>query len=259
MDPALLERARGLQHDIAGALATMTSCEYTELRPTPPTLSTMTITGTTTLMRVCRASILIALSLVEGESPLTEVKSKPRKRKQSTAFYNQITICHGRKSVKVFNNGSMHITGCTSPTEFVDVASTVCALLGDVAGLESKAGTEGIHLTDFSIQMINLNFAAGTHVYLKRLRDVCTSMGFVASYDADVYPGLNVKLPVDGQRVTVLIFRSGKIIITGAKKSCHLQQAHEIITRVLDDNPEVRVRVNEDMTDTKLPKINICI
>ena len=239
----------------------MNSCQYVGLRPSPATLSTMTITGTTNLSRVCRDSILIALSLVEGQSPLTEVRSKPRKRKQSTAFYNQLTMCHGSKSVKVFNNGSMHVTGCTSPTEFVDIATTVCALMGEVAGLESSDGSEGIFLTDFCIQMINLNFAAGTHIYLQRLRDVCASMGFVASYDADVYPGLNVKLPVDGQRVTVLIFRSGKIIITGAKKSSHLQQAHEIITRILDTHPEVRFMpgAHDGMEDAKTSKKNISI
>ena len=102
----------------------------------------------------------------------------------------------------------------------------------DVAGIEADGPR--VMVTSFDVQMINLNFDAGMHLYLQGLCDACVSRGLVASYDSDVYPGLNVKLVADGQRVTVLLFRSGKVIMTGAKSAAQLYEAHLAITDVLD-------------------------
>lgn len=215
------------------ALDSINGQTFAHLTPTPAAISTMTITASLNVHRVCRTSVMLALILMEGDGPLKLPESKkPAKRQRTSVFFNQVTIRHGTKSVKVFDNGSMHVTGCTSPTEFLKISSAVCTLLGDVAGIETSDGC--VRVTGFNVQMINLNFGAGRQLYLRELRDKCAARGYTASYDADTYPGLNVKIPVAARRITALIFKSGKIILTGAKTGEELEQAHAAIMAVLD-------------------------
>lgn len=235
--PSAATKAHDLTLQLDGALGRINARSYAHLAPTRAALSTMTITAASNVKRVCKDSMQIALSLVDGDGPLSASAEGKRKRKKAAVFYNQVTIRHGTKSVKVFNNGSMHVTGCTTPGQFLGVAAAVCALMGDTAGLVPENGDAEVRVVDFEVQMINLNFGAGRQLYLQGLCDACASLGYTASYDADVYPGLNLKLPVagqPGQRVTVLVFRSGKIIITGAKTAAQLEEAHGVITGVLD-------------------------
>lgn len=230
---AVVEHTAAVADALTHALRTINARSFVNLMPTKATISTMTITASLNVRRVCRDSVMIALSLIEGDGPL-RTSEKPAKRRRTSVFFNQVTIRHGTKSVKVFDNGSMHVTGCTSPTEFLTISSAVCALLGDVAGVETKDGTR-VTVTGFDVQMINLNFGAGRQLFLRELRDKCAALGYTASYDADTYPGLNVKIPVANRRITVLIFKSGKIILTGAKTGEELERAHAAIMAVLDN------------------------
>lgn len=237
-------RARELARDLDACLGRINACTYAALTPTRATISTMTITARLNVQRVCRDSMLIALALAEGgdDTPLTSIpERKTHKRKRPcSVFFNQVTLRHGTKSIKVFDNGSVHVTGCTSPRQFLEVADAVCKFMGDIAGIQTVDGGDNVRLLDFDVQMINLNFGVERRLYLQGLRDEYAALGYVASYDSDTYPGLNVKLPVGDRRVTALLFKSGKVIITGAKTSEELEAAHAMVTRVLDaqDNAE---------------------
>lgn len=227
-------RAKELSNALAGTLDAINSRSFKFIKPEKATVSTITITASLNTKKVCRDSMLIALSLVHGDGPLTAGNKKKNKRKLESEFFNQVTLHHGTKSIKVFNNGSMHVTGCTSPLQFLDVASAVCAMMTDVAGITTSVEDQTIQVTEFQVQMINVNFGAGRQLYLKGLQTKCTEMGYTASYDPDVYPGLNVKLPIGERRVTILMFKSGKVIITGVKTACELDTAHVMITSILD-------------------------
>lgn len=226
------QQARALDHELEQAVGRINARTFQRLQPTRASISTMTITASLNVKRVCKDSMVIALSLVDGDGPLTTAKTY--KRKRTAMFYNQITLRHGTKSVKVFNNGSMHVTGCTSPMQFVDIASAVCAFMGKTAGVETVDGDFDVRVRSFDIQMINLNFSAGALLHLQRLRDRCVESGLVASYDSDMYPGLNIKVPVGNRTATVLMFRSGKVIVTGSKTAHELESVHGLITDMLD-------------------------
>lgn len=232
MESEVEQRARALSQELEQAVGRINARTFRRMRPTRASISTMTITASLNVRRVCKDSMVIALSLVDGDGPLTTAKT--HKRKRTSVFFNQITLRHGTKSVKVFLNGSMHVTGCTSPMQFVDISAAVCAFMANVAGVETVDGDCNVRIVGFDIQMINLNFGAGTQLHLQSLRDRCTERGYVASYDSDMYPGLNVKVPVGDRHATVLLFRSGKVIVTGSKSAHELETAHALITDVLD-------------------------
>lgn len=233
----VLDKVNVASSQLAQALSTINSRQYKYLKPTPASVSTITITSSLNVRQVCRDSVEIAMSLIDGDGPLCSADGKVRKRKRPREFYNQVTLRHGTKSIKVFRNGSMHFTGCTSLQQFTDIATAVCTMMRDVAGIEATDGSADLYIVDFNIQMINLNFGSGKSLYLQGLRDTCAGLGYTASYDADTYPGLNVKVPIGERRVTVLVFKSGKVIITGAKTPMELEQAHAMIASILDQEP----------------------
>lgn len=226
-------KAQQLTNDLNGALDAINAQTYTRIAPSCARVSTMTITARLNVDKVCRDSMAIAVSLMDGTGPLSSSKAS-RKRKPPSVFYNQFSCCHGTKSIKVFKNGRMHVTGCTSPVQFLEVASAVCTLMTEVAGISACDGSASVRVLDFDVHMINMNFGVGTPLYLQDLLTKCASRGFIASYDADTYPGLNVKMPINDRHVTALVFKSGKIIITGAKRVADIVQAHRMITSMLD-------------------------
>lgn len=232
MESDVEQRARALSDELDRAVGRMNGKRFQHLRPSRASISTMTITASLNVKRVCKDSMVIALSLVDGDGPLTTAKT--HKRKRTAVFFNQITLRHGTKSVKVFYNGSMHVTGCTSPMQFADIAAAVCAFMANVAGVETAQGDSNVRVKGFDIQMINMNFGAGAQLHLQSLRDTCTARGYTASYDSDMYPGLNIKVPVGARHATILMFKSGKVIVTGTKSVEELEQAHTLITDLLD-------------------------
>lgn len=236
---AVDDRVRAQCQELRECVGRINARAFDGIVPSRAVVSTMTFTAKLNVQRVCRDSMVIALSMIEGDTPLTgttcrsERKAHKRKRPASV-FFNQITMRHGTKSVKVFDNGSMHVTGCTSPTQFLEVAEAVCTFMGETAGIETTDGTGVVRLLDYDTQMINVNFGVNARLYLQQLCDAFAAKGYVASYDSDTYPGLNVKLPVGDRRVTALLFKSGKVIITGAKTAAELETAHAMVTTVLD-------------------------
>ena len=74
------------------------------------------------------------------------------------------------------------------------------------------------------------------------LRDALVSRGHCTLYDADMYPGLNVKLRVgDGRRVTALVFGSGKVILTGACAAADVADGHRALVAAIESCPDARL------------------
>lgn len=238
-----------METELDNALDVMNSRTYKHIVPTRAKVSTMTFTARLNVGALERDTMQLALGMVEDDGgPLKTAYKKGTKSKAPSDFCNQFTLRHGTKSVKIFLNGSMHVTGCTSPTQFLDVASAVCTFMGDLVVDKTNDG-QPVRVTAFKPVMINANFDTRTTLHLRGLCDRCVAEGYVASYDPDTYPGLNVKIPLDGERrATALVFRSGKAIITGVSTPAEMQAVHEIITRVLDEGvgADVQERVGAD-------------
>ena len=225
-----------MEEALSSALRTMNMGSYMVLAPSPSAVSTMTVTAQLNVSSVCRDKLLVAVGWMEGEGPLTAERkpSRPTSRPPKPSrpdFNNQTTVRYGSKCIKMFRNGSVHVTGCKTLVDFVQAVSAVCDAMTQ-AGIEPG----GVHVTSFNTQMINVTFNANATLGLRELRDLCLVRGWGAMYDADVYPGLNVKIPMGQDKtVTALIFRSGSVILTGAKTAAHTLEAHSKLTHLLDE------------------------
>jgi TATA-box binding protein (TBP) (component of TFIID and TFIIIB) len=157
----------------------------------------------------------------------------PSKRTKgpAKAFYNQLTIKAKTTSIKLFSNGSVHVTGAKSLVHFADVMDRVCAALGAMLPRQPS-------LESASISMINAIFCTARKLPLRVLRQAFEVAGHAASYDPDAYPGMNAKITSlcgdDSKIVTVMIFTTGNVIISGAKSPEHIANVYHIVCTVID-------------------------
>ena len=184
-------------------------------KPTHFCVTTMTVSGKLDATAVPIDDILERLTAHGGR--YLDI-ALPDSALAGRRFYNQITVKLGRTSVKVFRNGSVHVTGARSVVHFGDVVDRMLTTIGLLMDT-----TETMALVEAQVRLINANFNAGRKLPLRVLRDAIALTGVTASYDSSEYPGINAKMPCEHGVVSTLIFKTGSIIIAGAK--CPLDAA----------------------------------
>ena len=204
--------------------------------PLKCSISTMTICGKldSTIRIADIAKVIMMNDTLESYGLALPVESDKKKAKGSSSFFNQLTIKSGTTSVKVFSNGAVQCTGAKSPIHFLDIVDRLCSALG------AMQQTAPPTLESASISMINAIFSAGRDLPLRVLRLALEADGHRASYDPDSYPGINAKVRTtgdDGRHVTVMIFSTGSVILSGAKCPEHVSEVYGTVCRILDGLP----------------------
>ena len=139
-------------------------------------------------------------------------------------------------AVKIFSNGTLHVTGPTSLTETLDACHFVCRFLDAIFKFEPGS----FAVASFFIQMYNCNFTTETPLLRSSVHKFLRSQGFVAMNE-EKQPGVVVKMPVDGrvntktEEVTCMIFKTGEIVITGAKRGREILDVYCNILKHLDE------------------------
>lgn len=256
-----------------------------EKKPDDLQISTMTI--------VCRINVLFHIPFISNfidldESNICEIKSgkknkknvdeeslnrtlKKRKTKckrkyKKSNFYNQVTLVVKTSNlirqdktinIKLFNNGTIHITGAKSIEEtLIGIDKIFKELKKERGYLDFKNNTYNPiklvddidklnidNLYDYSIEMINSNFSIGYRVNRDNLYDMiknakCDNIKLECSYDPIKHAGVDIKYCKDGEIkiITIFVFESGSIIITGAKKCQQILDAYNFITVFMISN-----------------------
>lgn len=185
-------------------------------------------------------------------------------------FDNQVTVIYGLAegyfpNVKIFRNGNIQMTGIRRPEDGEKIISIMAdelrrihkdhapEVIGDFASLNPG---------DFKIRMINSNFSVPYSVRRKDLHKLLISHEYNnnCNFQGTTYPGVKLyfywnstkskqdgvclcKNPCygkgtgcgDGQckKVTVAVFESGNVLITGANTYQQIDDAYDFITSVL--------------------------
>lgn len=118
-----------------------------------------------------------------------------------------------RATALIFGSGKMVVTG---------VKSTHNAMLAcnKFSYIIKRVGFQPQELIDFKVQCIVGTTDVGFPI---RLEGLVFAHSAFASYEPELFPGLIYRLV--SPRVVFLIFVSGKVVITGAKKESDLSQA----------------------------------
>ena len=178
----------------------------------------------------------------------------PRKAKNPNKkdFYNSVSIGYRditTKSMKIFPNGSMQLTGATDPKEGRSIFKQAVKVVKAAMGINDSD-------TDYDkirIAMINTNFCMGFTLDLDAVNVIFQDEGYQCSYTPDTYSAVTTRFyPIEGRkRVTVNIFNSGSVIVTGAESLKEITAAYLSINRLLRDNyeevynPHCKVNVKE--------------
>ena len=187
--------------------------------------------------------------------------NKPKKPKKF--FYNQITLhCFLDKfvNVKVFNNGRIQMTGLRSKKQGISIINI---LISEVKNLPENKLTEILdnsnpEIVSNDIVLINSDFDIKFKVNREILQRIVIEGGYYSSYEPLIYPGVNIKYYFNKEKqltgicncaeqcngkgksgfckkITIAVFNSGKIIITGGQSNEHLNTAHKFITDLINE------------------------
>ena len=200
---------------------------------------------------------------------------KSKDKELNDAFYNQcsMVLCieddeskiekqTSKINVFVFPNGSFRTVGCrTIKTCTIMINELFCFFKYNKDMVENPSQ---FSLKNIRISMINSDFKLSRKIKQKKLFNLLKEYtiengGNIRNntFNPDKYPGINVKFikdttkvnssikftrkgrkKIDGE-VSILIFRSGSIIITGYKKPMEAKDAFDYICKLIIDNKEV--------------------
>ena len=181
-------------------------------------------------------------------SSSTSFKGFEWKYKPSTKFYNQITLGYtdnySTKSIKVFPNGSIQVAGCNGLFDCSLVIKQLIFILKNVLDIKTD-----IPSTSFRVVMINTNFSLNYNINLIALfRHFSSESLFNVTFDPDRYSAVKIKFKPasDMKQVTVSIFSTGKIIVTGAQTLKEIAYAYNIINRhIISGADKIKVSPTE--------------
>ena len=179
-------------------------------------------------------------------------------------FYNQVTlICHDIKNknlnIKLFNNGSIQITGCKSVEHFTKIIVIVFELLKEkkILFINNKIVTKTFvndisklnmeSINKFKITLINSNMITNVKIDRPLLYGTIKKLKTVpVEYDSCRHAAVRIYLNTGERDIAIFVFESGAIIITGAKNKHDLNESFKFIIKTLYNNFRVIVKVNID-------------
>lgn len=216
------------------------------IKPKNCSVSTMTISGKLdspvdidSIVQTMQTSVdFYGLSMADAnDSPAKRAKAAPSK-----AFFNQLTVKSDSTSIKIFSNGAVHVTGARNLVHFLDIIDRVCTALGSLMTTQPL-------LESASISMINATFGARRLLPLQIMRQAFENAGHAASYDPETYPGINAKILVSEKVVTVLVFTTGNVIISGAKTPEHVSDVYCVVCAIINSLPTPKEQMKKAATN----------
>ena len=192
-----------------------------------------------------------------------EKKKKTKKIvKKVNNFFNQITLLmavdeNKKINTKLFTNGSVQMTGSKSILDNFTILNKLIECLKTtyiVDGEEIKLveNPELLEISDFKISMINTNFGVGNEINREELLKLIKQNelpNIKAKLKPDIHAAINIEILVQDYIVTILVFKTGNIIITGGKNSVHINTAYEYITNLIENN---KSRIIKNYVDEEL-------
>ena len=175
-----------------------------------------------------------------------------RRSKVKRAFFNQITLNYkdiSNKSIKIFSNGKLQITGLTSVYE--------CQVLSDyvLRVVQETMKNDNIAITKRYIGMINSNFSTKTNLDLVKLNRILNQSSNVMSiYNPESYPAINMKYQMEHTCTSIFVFGTGNIVTTGGKTLQDIRRSYQFINRTITENYNEVCRNTEFIVKTKDPE-----
>lgn len=178
-----------LDNDIENALLSHNN----DIFETQPYLTTMT---------VCFKTTLCVLNINQIHIDTTQQLFYLAKFKY---FKNSLMIKMCNHGIKIFTNGTVHVTGCKKLHETIKHVQCIISSIND-----------GCTVKSYSIQMINLCMKYKKQFNLQQLFDNRNTIDGANNiyYDKERHPPIKIIIP---KKITNFVFQSGSVLIMGMK------------------------------------------
>jgi len=191
-----------------------------------------------------------------------------KRRVSDKTFFNQSTIVIRKirkdsgdfkeVNVKLFANGGFQMTGVTDEEFSRDV---IAWMIERVNALPNAVTEVPLELKKFNVQLLNSDYKMNAQAKRAELHKIlCEVYNLSSTLETTIYQGVNTKYyynetsPAGGgicrcsrfctgqgdgtavgvcKRITIAVFQTGSIIITGARTRRQLDEAYEFINRIL--------------------------
>ncbi len=165
-------------------------------------------------------------------------------------------------NIKLFANGGIQMTGVTSETFARAALDWLYAL---IQTFPESPFDQPVHIHRFSVQLINTDYSLNRFIHQDALhKRLIQEYNLFSMLEKTIYQGVNTKYfynrtnqrpgicscqkickgqgTGDGEgqckRITMSIFRTGKIIITGAREMKQIETAYEFLNSVFDTHQQ---------------------
>lgn len=197
----------------------------------------------------------------------------PKKKKETKRFDNQVTCLVKSENcianVKVFKNGKIQMTGLKDVLQGKDIIDTVIDNIYDIYARGHTTVVETINSImncDYKIRLINSDFRLGIEIRRDKLNKLIQqTYDVLSSFEPCIYPGVKIQFfwnsskPIhdgicqcdnhcsgkgdghgDGEckKITIAVFQSGCIIITGALTVQQIDDAYGFICNVIKNHQQ---------------------
>lgn len=136
---------------------------------------------------------------------------------------------------KVFNNGRLHITGCKTVHMMQNIVDKVIDLIHNSKSNMSSIHEKNAKNDNVQIVMMNTTISSGFEINQEKFKDILISeYDIYASFKPKTYAGIIAKYEINNVlAASFLIFKSGKIIVAGAKQLDMLEQSISKMSEIL--------------------------
>ncbi len=198
------------------------------------------------------------------------------RRITAKSFFNQSTLVVRRRqatkwkevNIKLFANGGIQMTGIAT-SEFAQ--ETLEWFINECKKLPRSPFAGEPSIQKFAIQLVNSDFSVGVPLWRDRIHNIfIKEYKLYSLFESTIYQGVNTKYYYnkkgdtskpgqccckkacrgqgngdgDGEckRITLAIFQTGNIIITGARDMIQINEAYDFLIKVLEKNASQVVR-----------------
>ena len=207
---------------------------------------------------------------------LTEKKKKKATKPKKT-FYNQVTVKvvpreGAMVNIKLFHNAAFQMTGCKRVTDcYTALNLLIDAMRQEIVDSDEEEEEDAepkmfvddpdkLEPLPTKIALINSNFSINADpnapkydVDLDALDEILVEQEVIHIYDPCKHVCVNIKhtYEPDGSIVSIFVFKSGSIIITGGKNIDHILSAYNYIDQFLEEHHSTICRLKMNDRDKK--------